>query len=529
MTELIKTLIYAGVAVVVFVIAYIARPTNEEFQPKGEIGKLLFPTLDDVSKADRLKIVRYSQDRGELDEIEVAKDVSGLWVLPSHNDYPADAETQTRDVAMELLDLKILDVASELPQDHDYLGVLEPTEDSSGSGFGTLVELKDKSDSELAGLIIGRAVQGSETQRFVRRIGKDEVYVIEIDPTKFSTKFEDWINTDLLEVNAMDIEAVTIDDHSVIPSQGPLGQIQYALENRSKMELLFSDNKWLPGPMTKFVRNEPQPMLLEETEELDQETLNDLKTALGEVKIVDVREKPEGVSESLKAGEALNDPSDQLRGNLQRIGIFPVAGGEVKSANGEVRVGLKTGVEYVLRFGHVTGLEEDSDEGKLNRFLFLMAQVNENLLEQPVLEELPELPAGADGPAAGDKPEAGAEAEAKPAVDQDEALVQIKKERERIEQENQKKLDDYNDKLEKAKIDVLEINARFAKWYYVISEDVYKRVRPGYGDIVAENDEAKREGFGVDAFRSLEEEGIEKPAVVEEPAVPAVPGLPLSQ
>ena len=44
MTELIKTLIYAGVAVVVFVIAYIARPTNEEFQPKGEIGKLLFPT-----------------------------------------------------------------------------------------------------------------------------------------------------------------------------------------------------------------------------------------------------------------------------------------------------------------------------------------------------------------------------------------------------------------------------------------------------------------------------------------------------
>ena len=108
-------------------------------------------------------------------------------------------------------------------------------------------------------------------------------------------------------------------------------------------------------------------------------------------------------------------------------------------------------------------------------------------------------------------------------MDQDEALVQIKKERERIEQENQKKLDDYNDKLEKAKIDVLEINARFAKWYYVISEDVYKRVRPGYGDIVAENDEAKREGFGVDAFRSLEEEGIEKPAVVEEPAVPAVP------
>ena len=521
MTELIKTLIYAGVAVVVFVIAYIARPTNQEFQPRGEIGKMLFPSLDDVSKADRLKIASYSQERGEFDEIEVAKDVNGLWALPSHNDYPADAETQTRDAAMELLDLKILDVTSEIPQDHDYLGVLEPTKDSSGSGFGTLVELKDKSDSELAGLIIGHAVDGSENQRYVRRKGKDEVYVIDIDPTKFSTKFADWINTDLLEINTMDVEAVTIDDHSVIPEQGPLGQIQYALENRSKMELLFEDNKWVPGPMTKFVRGEPQPLMLSDFEELDQETLNELKTALGEIKIVDVRTKPKGVSSSLTAGETSNDAS--VRQDLMRIGVFPVAGGDMKSANGEVRIGLKTGVEYVLRFGHVTGLEEDAEEGKLNRILFLMAQLNENLLEQPVLEELPELPAGTDGPATGDQAEADAESEAKDGVDEDEALAQIKKERERIQQENQKKLDDYNDKLEKAKIEVLETNARFAKWYYVISEDVYKKIRPGYGDIVTENEEAKNEGFGVDAFRSLEEQGIEKPEATQDPAANAAP------
>jgi hypothetical protein len=55
---------------------------------------------------------------------------------------------------------------------------------------------------------------------------------------------------------------------------------------------------------------------------------------------------------------------------------------------------------------------------------------------------------------------------------------------------------------------VAELNARFADWYYVVSEDVYKKIRLVRGDIVKEAAKAKEEGFGVDAFRKLEEEGL---------------------
>ena len=52
-----------------------------------------------------------------------------------------------------------------------------------------------------------------------------------------------------------------------------------------------------------------------------------------------------------------------------------------------------------------------------------------------------------------------------------------------------------------------ELNARFADWYYVVAEEVYKKIRLTRSDIVKEAAAAKDEGFGIDAFRKLEDEG----------------------
>ena len=85
----------------------------------------------------------------------------------------------------------------------------------------------------------------------------------------------------------------------------------------------------------------------------------------------------------------------------------------------------------------------------------------------------------------------------------------------------------YRDQRKKAETRVADLNARFADWYYVISEDVYKKIRLTRSDIVKEAAAAKDEGFGIDAFRKLEEEGAKgaaaKPAA---PAGQAFPGLP---
>ena len=66
----------------------------------------------------------------------------------------------------------------------------------------------------------------------------------------------------------------------------------------------------------------------------------------------------------------------------------------------------------------------------------------------------------------------------------------------------------YRDQRKKAEVRVAELNARFADWYYVVSEDVYKKIHLVRSDIVKESATAKEEGFGIDAFRKLEEEGL---------------------
>ena len=61
----------------------------------------------------------------------------------------------------------------------------------------------------------------------------------------------------------------------------------------------------------------------------------------------------------------------------------------------------------------------------------------------------------------------------------------------------------------KAEEKVRELNYRFADWYYVISEDVYKTIHLGRADIIKETEEAKEKGSGIDAFRNLEDQGLE--------------------
>ena len=70
-------------------------------------------------------------------------------------------------------------------------------------------------------------------------------------------------------------------------------------------------------------------------------------------------------------------------------------------------------------------------------------------------------------------------------------------EQEKVRKENQRKLDERKDKLEAAAKRVRELNARFADWYYVISEDVYKKIHLSRSDIIKESDKARDEGFGI--------------------------------
>ena len=82
--------------------------------------------------------------------------------------------------------------------------------------------MKNKEGKTLASLIVGKPVGEQGNQRYVRYPDKDAVYIVDIDASKVSTKFEDWIERNLLGMNTMDLKQVHIQDYSIVPAEDGL-------------------------------------------------------------------------------------------------------------------------------------------------------------------------------------------------------------------------------------------------------------------------------------------------------------------
>ncbi len=73
----------------------------------------------------------------------------------------------------------------------------------------------------------------------------------------------------------------------------------------------------------------------------------------------------------------------------------------------------------------------------------------------------------------------------KPAVEtQEELKERLEAARERITKENTREIDERNDRLNAAKKKAGELNARFAEWYYEISDSEFKRLRATLDDLI---------------------------------------------
>jgi DNA-binding transcriptional regulator YiaG len=289
---------------------------------------------------------------------------------------------------------------------------------------------------------------------------------------------------------------------------------------------------------------------LKEGEELDTTKLNELKTALDDLKIVDVRRKPAGLSRDLKTEEGINLDEPTLASLISK-GYYPTQSGDLLSNEGEIVVGTKEGVQYVLRFGETAlGTEQTGEDGGTsptegsggetppkekgaNRYLFLMAQFDPALLAKPELTPIPGeegAPAAESAQPAADAPSSGeAPAEATntdeaapgeqapsegPSAPEGEAVVRggesaeetgaddVQSEKaatgeaatglppksaeqiEAIRAENKRKQDEFEQKIKAGQAKVKELNDRFADWYYVISDDIYKKIKLHRPDVL---------------------------------------------
>ena len=565
MNKIKKTLIFVGIAVVLSLITWsTGGPKIGEVSIKDMIGKFLFADFKDALEAVSLEIVKYDDDTGATSTFKVAQ-VNGLWCIPSHSEYPADAKDRMADVASGLMDLKVLEIPAGTGGDaarddiqalHEEFGVIDPTSSDLGGaeGVGTRVIMKNQSDKDLLSLIIGKEVPDRTDLRYVRRAGQDPVYTVGLDTGKLTTKFEDWIEKDLLKLSYWDIKQVEIEDYSVdilARRQVDRGQMTLAYDDSA-------DDKWSLAVDKVFQKEGWVEKGLGENEEVDKTKLDSMRSAVGDLKIVDVAKKPEGLSADLKGGDIKAD--SQTRQSLMDRGFYlvPVQDPsdpskryyDLLSNEGQTSILLKNGVRYVLRFGQIAGTptsdeddeekeekpaqgeeaEEDKDESSTpgaNRYLFVMVQFDAGPIEKPELEELPELPKETDAEKAdaekpkGEKPEGEKTEGEKPEGDEAKAddaeaaaaaeKAEIEKERGRIEKENQRKQEEYDGKITKGKEKVDELNARFADWYYVISNEVFDKIHLGRDDVVKEKEKKEEEST----------EGEETPAASE--AMPAVP------
>ena len=519
MKEKTKTLTFVAVAAAVVIVAVVGRPSLPVANIEDALNKLLYPDFKDPLAVTSLKIVEYDDNRGEVHPFRVAQvDVDGKprWSIPSHDDYPADAKDQVALAASGLMGLKVLEVVSDNLGDQREYGVVDPDPKVlkiGDTGVGEQVVMKDKDGKELLALVIGKEVPDRPGLRYVRKVGEAPIYIVAAKTDKLSTTFEDWIERNLLGINTFDIKRLWIRDYSVDEYNGTLNQ-------RSDMEIEYDDTgepKWRMVDDLHFVIDDKQkegrwePVIMAPDEELNVAKLDELKTALDDLKIIDISRKPEGLSAELKAADDFTNNPEAVE-SLGRKGFFVAKMNDqvgLYSNEGEIRVVMKDGVQYVLRFGAIAGSgaskkskDGESDQAKqpgsdVNRYLFVMVEFSPDVIPKPEFEPLP------------------VENNDKEKTPEEQKAFEA--EHERIEKENKRKQEEFEQKIADGKKRMAELNDRFADWYYIIADNVFHKIHLSRDEVFEKKASAEKptEEPATDQAQDTAETTEEPPA--EEP------------
>ncbi len=466
MNEQTKTITFIAVAAGFALIGWFARPAAPTRDLLDDSGQEFFASFTDPLEAASLEIIDYDEDTSTPRAFKVAR-YEGVWSIPSHENYAADAENRFAEAATSMMGLIKGSNISDSPVDHKLYGVIDPLEAQAGAiGVGKRIKLESESNKTLVDLIVGKEVKDQADYRYVRQPGKSRIYLCAITTEKLTTKFEDWIERDLLKLSANNISQVVFNNYSI--DEFNPGNLQ-----GEKLTLDYNkvDRTWALDDLA-------------DGEALIDTKITKMKNALSGLKIVDVHRKPKGLSAELRADDAMQlDGSDVA--SLRKRGYYISKQGQLLSNMGEMYVRMNDGLQYTLHFGEIAlgsgspdVSEETSDDtsgggGGANRYLFVTVGFNKSLVTEPELEILPDIPdALLDSLTGSDD------------TDSSRIKIAMAEAREKTEVRNAKKMAEYEEKLIIAQERVTELKSRFADWYYVISDLVFEQIRLSRSDVV---------------------------------------------
>lgn len=452
MNETQKTLAFIGVAAVSGLLALLITPGNPTPDAFSDQGEVFFPDFIDPNTAASLEVVDYDEETGAVIPFRV-QFKAGRWTIPSHHDYPADGKDRLAQTAAGVIDLKKDDIVSNNTADHETLGVLDPLDETITTlkGRGKRVTIKDEHENTLADLIIGKPVEGRETFRYVRVPGQKRTYAARID-IDISTRFSDWIEKDLMLLDKSRISRVVLKDYSIDERTGRLNQ-------RDTVILEKEDGVWKADRMAAW-------------QKVDDAKMDALLAALDTLSIVGVRPKPQGLSQNLSRmdGSGISITQEDML-SLQDKGYYFTQNGQLVSNEGEVQVQTDEGVVYTLRFGEVVfgtgeavsaGTDASDDPGAgpgENRYLFITTEFDGRLFPEP--------PKPSDL-AFQSKPDS------------------LWTDADRRNAERHEAHETWAKNVEKGRKTSADLNARFANWYYVISDNHFKKIHLTRRDLVTQ-------------------------------------------
>ncbi|MFP6855023.1 MAG: DUF4340 domain-containing protein, partial [Opitutales bacterium] len=507
MNENVKTITFAAAAAAAIGIALFTQPEDPaEVLQASRKGKSLFDFR--ATDASYIEVVAVSKDTKKPKTIRVSEDHDGWFIHRDKFKYPADANNQLGAMATSLSGLLIHDLESDKQSDHAKYGVLDPSlpEEVRGTGnnnaeIGKLIILKNAEKKNLAQLIIGKAaqlpeIQAAETKlkkltdanasvdeinfqkeeienlekgtiRYARKPGSAEVISVKFEKLEnITTNFIDWVEQDFLDLDQWNVKQVRFDNYEIIktmvsrPGLPPQFKVP-KMERKSmgKYTLAYTDGNWT-SPDLKLAENES----------LDKDVLDDLKDSLDDLKIIDVDTKPGvlvdtmlvSLLKSMKTNNKIafdqhNAQLRQIAQSMEQKGFYLDIKQDTNGLKqtllcdkGEIHVGMKSGVEYLLRFGEAyAGNEDDENATGQSRYLYAIARSNPSLLEAPLKETVPQpLP-----PQATPKPDGNATKPGTPAIDENATAAYEKNRNQRnadiarINAANAAKQKEYDDKI----------------------------------------------------------------------------------
>jgi hypothetical protein len=342
MSETAKTVAFAAAAAVCIAIAWLTAPSRNTDSILSDRGQPFFAAFTDPNAATSLEVIEYDPQRLMAKPFKVLNR-DGRWVIPSHDNYPADAGTRLASIAAAIIALRKDDIVGETAEDAERCGVLDPADETlpTPRGRGTRVTVRGSNETVLADVIIGSGVEGQPNLRYVRVPEQKRIYMSRVEGLGISTTFQDWIERNLLLVERSDIDQILIRSYTTDATTARVTQ-------RATLALRRQDrDRWTAAGLAVG-------------ETVDSFTMNLLVTTLVDLRLMDVRRKPPNAVKTLSG----DSPGRRfLQGDVADLatkGFYFTAEGEILSNRGEVVVHTASGIFYVLRFGEVAHGVPDS-------------------------------------------------------------------------------------------------------------------------------------------------------------------------